>query len=154
MINFWKRFWGINIHLNLMEGSLWILLILVGDVVHKKHGHWFSRYYWSVVPELGFPSNSATKNLPVNMGDMGELVPPHSWGDSRTVLSNFATLWTAQSCLTLCDPMNRIISGLLVHHQLPEFTQTHVHWVSDVIQPSHPLLSPSPPTLILYIKLI
>ena len=50
----------------------------------------------------------------------------------------------AQSCLTLCDPMNRSTPGLPVHHQLLEFTQTHVHRVSDAIQPSHPLLSPSP----------
>ena len=49
-----------------------------------------------------------------------------------------------QSCPTLCDPMNHITPGLPVHHQLPEFIQTHVHWVSDAIQPSHPLLSPSP----------
>ena len=51
----------------------------------------------------------------------------------------------AQSCPTLCDPMNRSTPGLPVHHQLPEFTQTHVHRVSDAIQPSHPLSSPSPP---------
>ena len=51
----------------------------------------------------------------------------------------------AQLCPTLCDPMNRSTPGLPVHHQLPEFTQTHVHWVSDAIQPFHPLLSPSPP---------
>ena len=51
----------------------------------------------------------------------------------------------AQSCLTLCDPMNRNMPGLSVHHQLPEFTQTHVHRVGDAIQPSHPLSSPSPP---------
>ena len=51
-----------------------------------------------------------------------------------------------QSCLTLCDPMDCSTPGLPVHHQLPEFTQTHVHWVSDAIQPPHPLLSPSPPT--------
>ena len=51
----------------------------------------------------------------------------------------------AQSCLTLCDPMNRSTPGLPVHHQLLEFTQTHVHWVSDAIQPSHPLSFPSPP---------
>ena len=49
---------------------------------------------------------------------------------------------TAQSCLTLCDPMNRSTPGLLVHHQLPEFTQTQVHRVSDAIQSSHPLSSP------------
>ena len=53
----------------------------------------------------------------------------------------------AQSCPTLCDPMNRSTPGLPVHHQLLEFNQTHVHRVSDAIQPSHPLSSPSPPTL-------
>ena len=51
----------------------------------------------------------------------------------------------AQSCLTLCDPMNRSTPGIPVHPQLPEFTQTHVHRVDDAIQPSHTLLSPSPP---------
>ena len=49
-----------------------------------------------------------------------------------------------QSCPTLCNPMNRSTPGLAVHHQLPEFTQTHVHRVSDAIQPSHPLSSLSP----------
>ena len=51
----------------------------------------------------------------------------------------------AQSCPTLCDPMNCSTPGLPVHHQLPEFTQTSVHRVGDAIQPSHPLSSPSPP---------
>ena len=50
-----------------------------------------------------------------------------------------------QSCPTICDPMNCSPPGLPVHHQLPEFTQTQVHRVSDAIQPSHPLASPSPP---------
>ena len=50
-----------------------------------------------------------------------------------------------QSCLTLCDPMNRSTPGLPVPHQLPEFTQIHVHRVRDAIQPSHPWSSPSPP---------
>ena len=50
----------------------------------------------------------------------------------------------AQSCPTLCDPMNRSKPSLPVHQQLPEFIQTHVHRVSDAIQPSHPLSSPSP----------
>ena len=53
----------------------------------------------------------------------------------------------AQSCPTLCDPMNCSTPGLPVHHQLPESTQTHVLWVGDAIQPSHPLSSPSPPAL-------
>ena len=51
----------------------------------------------------------------------------------------------AQSCPTLCNPMNRSMPGLPVQHQLPEFTQTHIHRVGDAMQPSHPLSSPSPP---------
>ena len=58
-------------------------------------------------------------------------------------LAHFSSV--TQSCLTLCDPMNHSTPGLPVHHQLPEFTQTHVHQVSDASQSSHPLLSPSPP---------
>ena len=54
----------------------------------------------------------------------------------------------AQLCPTLCDPMNHRMPGLPVHHQLTEFTQTHVHRVGDAIQPSHPLSSPSSPASI------
>ena len=61
----------------------------------------------------------------------------------KGILVQFSSV--AQSCLTLCDPMNRSTPGLPVHHQLPEFTQTHIHRVGDAIQPSHPLSSPSPP---------
>ena len=68
-----------------------------------------------------------------------EFFRPEYWGGSVQFSS------VAQSCLTLCDSMNHSTPGLPVHHQLPEFTQTHVHRVSDAIQPSHPLLSPSPP---------
>ena len=53
----------------------------------------------------------------------------------------------SQPCPTLCEPMNHSTPGLPVHHQLSEFTLTHVHWVGDAIQPSHPLSSPSPPAL-------
>ena len=53
----------------------------------------------------------------------------------------------AQSCPTLCDPMNCSAPSLPVHHQIPESTQTQVHWVGDAIQPSYPLLCPSPPSL-------
>ena len=62
-----------------------------------------------------------------------------------TLLIGYQFSSVDQSCLTLCDPMNRSTPGLPVHHQCPEFTQTHVHWVSDAIQPSHPLPSPFPP---------
>ena len=70
---------------------------------------------------------------------------------------SFKTLWNncqyqsvqfssvTQSWPTICDPMNHCLPGLPVHHHLLELTQTHVHWVHDAIQPSHPLLSPSPP---------
>ena len=80
------------------------------------------------------------------------------WGHSRTWLSthththlynihdgyNIQFSSVAQSCLTLCDPMNPSTPGLPVHHHLLEFTQTHVHRVRDAIQPSHPRSTPSP----------
>ena len=92
---------------------------------------------------------------------LGGLHGPFCCGRMTTVvgLIGMADLWpiwspglalfqfssVAQSCPTLCDPMNRSTPGLPVYHQLPEFTQTHVHRVRDAIQPSHPLSSPSPP---------
>ena len=67
-------------------------------------------------------------------------------GSTHKTVSQFLQFSSvAQSCPTLCDPMNRSMPGLPVHHKLPEFTQTHVHRVSDAIQPSHPLSSPSLP---------
>ena len=85
---------------------------------------------------------------------MGSQRVRHHWISTRTQVINpqieakshqFSSV--SQSCPTLCDPMNRSTPGLPVHHQLPEFTQTDVHWVGDAIQPSHPLSSPSSPTL-------
>ena len=63
----------------------------------------------------------------------------------KAIISYFSSV--TQSCLTLCDPMDCSMPGPPIHHQLLEFTQTHVHWVGDAIQPSHPWLSPSPPAL-------
>ena len=82
----------------------------------------------------------------------------HGVAKSRTQLSDFHFHFTfqfssvAQSCPTLCDPMNRSAPGLPVHHQLPEFTQTHVHRGSDTIQRSHPLssLPPVPPSITVF----
>ena len=65
------------------------------------------------------------------------LINGHSW------FLQFSSV--AQSCPTLCDPVDYSTPGFPVHHQLPKLARTHVHWVSDAIQPSHPLLSPSPP---------
>ena len=68
-----------------------------------------------------------------------------SSGDNNKWFSFIQFSSVTQSCPTLCNPMNHSTPGLPVHHQLPEFTQTHVHRVGDAIQPSHPLSSPSPP---------
>ena len=67
--------------------------------------------------------------------------------DSNNLFNKLQFSSVAQSCLILCDPVNHSTPGLSVHHQLPESTQTHVHWVGDAIQPSHPLSCPSPPAL-------
>ena len=77
-----------------------------------------------------------------------EMVGWHHWQDGKKFtcyLSSVQFSSVAQSCPTLCDPMDHSMPGLPVHHQFPEFTQTHIHRVSDAIQPSHPLSSPSPP---------
>ena len=90
--------------------------------------------------------------------EKGKGHPSHLIEDKTSVLLHLTTiscptLWRAsvqfssvsQLCPTIRDPMNRNTPGLPVYHQLPEFTQTYVHWVSDAIQTSHPLSSPSPP---------
>jgi len=93
-------------------------------------------------------------------GEKGTLL--HHWWECKLIQPLWRTVWrflkkleielpsvqfssVAQSCLTFCSPMNCSTPGLPVHHQLPEFTQTHVLQVSDAIQPSHPLSSPYPP---------
>ena len=94
------------------------------------------REYWSGLP---FPS-------PGNLPDPGiKSASPALAGGFFTTEPPGKFSSVAQSFPTLCDPMNRSTPGLPVHHQLPEFTQTHLHRVSDAIQPSHPLSSPSPP---------
>ena len=65
--------------------------------------------------------------------------------ESESICVVFQFSSVTQSCPTFCDPMNHSTPGLPVHHQLLEFTQTHVHRVGNAIQPSHPLSSPSPP---------
>ena len=96
---------------------------------------------WVLLPLLGAHSHG----LVVPSGDR---IRVGLWGATSWEvlhLSSFSSL--AQSCPTLCDPMVCSTPGLPVHQQLPELAQTHVHWVSDAIQPSHPLSSPSPPAL-------
>ena len=74
--------------------------------------------------------------------DLGSITMNKASGGDGILVSS-----VAQSCPTLCDPMNCSTPGLPFHHQLPESTQTHVHRVDDAVQPSHPLLSLSPPAL-------
>ena len=99
---------------------------------------------------------SAVKSQRSHGGNLSEISPfekatycatPTMWHSekAKVLLCSVQSSSVAQSCPTLCDPMNRSTPGLPVHHQLPEFTQIHVHRVSDAIQPSHPLSSPSPP---------
>ena len=81
-------------------------------------------------------------------GDRGKGEPRKIYSSTRERFS-VSQAWVqfgsvAQSCPTLCDPMDCSTPGFPVRHQLPELTQTHVHWVSDAIQPFHPLLSASP----------
>ena len=90
--------------------------------------------------ELHFPNPQGAGWIP----GRGARIPHASQPKYQNIIQ-FSSV--AQSCPTLCDPMNRSTPGLPVNHQLPESTQTHVHRVSDAIQPSHPLSSPSPPAL-------
>ena len=115
---------------------------------------------------LAISFNNSPRPLPDTYLSPKEAVTMQRWmpkvftfiSGSKDLLTKQATHWiqinqfssvqfslVAQSCLTLCDPMSRSTRGLPVHHQLPEFTQTHVHQVGDATQPSHPLSSPSPP---------
>ena len=104
----------------------------------------FSRQaYWSGLP---FPPPGDLPNPGIEPGSHAlqvDSLPSEPPGKKITSVQ-FSSV--AQLCPTLCDPMNRSMPGLPVHHQHLEFTQTHVLRVGDAIQPSHPLLSPSPPT--------
>ena len=91
----------------------------------------------------------ALGSITMNKASRGDEIPVELFqslkDDAVKVVHSVQFSSVAQSCPTLCDPMNCSTPGLPVHHQLPEFTQTHVHQVRDAIQPSHPLSSPSPP---------
>ena len=96
---------------------------------------------WVAIPSPGDLTDPRIKSAsPVLVGGFFTTEPP---GKPTGHLVQFSSV--AQSCPTLCDPMNRSTPGLPVHHQLPEFTQSCVHRVSDPIQPSHSQSSPSSP---------
>ena len=97
----------------------------------------------------GLPVSADSLTTPINSGSGWALVQicqlPHHILDLFFPSSPVQFSSVTQSCLTFCDPVNRSMPGLPVQHQLPEPTQTHVHWVGDAIQSSHLLSSPSPP---------
>ena len=100
------------------------------------------------LPNPGIKPKSPVSSLPLShqgSPSRGELLSISPLLTYNETFSSVQFSSVAQSCLTLCDPMNRSTPGRPVHHHLPEFTQTHVHRVRDAIQPSHPLSSPSPP---------
>ena len=108
---------------------------------------------WSLNTEpdvLECEVKGALESITVDKANRGDRIPAELFqilkDDAIKVLHSvqFSSVQSL-SRVRLCDPMNRSTSGLSVHHQLPEFTQTHIHRVSDAIQPSHPLSSPSPP---------
>ena len=126
----------------------------------------FSRQnYWSMLPFTGDLPNQGCNLESVFQGDsllsepQGKTLVWKKWdkkGFCKLKLIIYDSYWVTcsvqfssatQSCPTLCNPVNCRTPGLPVHHQLPESTQTNVHWVVDAIQPTHPLLSPSLPAL-------
>ena len=100
----------------------------------------FILHYKVLMPTVGFPENWRRLR--------GFILQPDNWIKMPVMLLHCSSVQfnsVAQSCPTLCDPMNCSTPGLPVHYQIPEFAQTYIHQVSDAIQPSHPLSSPSPP---------
>ena len=130
----------VSVHSSVLVVQSCLTLCVPWTVAHKPPlSVGFSRQeYWSALP---FPSPGY---LP-NTGIKPKYPALHADSLPYKPIMEVQFSSVAQSCPTLCNPMNRCMPGLPVHHKLPEFTQTHVHRVSDAIQPSHPLASPSPP---------
>ena len=116
--------------------SISVVLQQTGHV--ERHSTWNGTYIIERKEKSGYWSGISCL-IHLLIPDSGISSEQHSWSTVQ-----FGSI--AQSCLTLCDPMECSTPGLPVHHQLPEFNLTHVHWVSDAIQPSHPLLPTSSPT--------
>ena len=107
---------------SLLHDSVWVILHFIWEIGLKENWFGYCDFY-SFAPFLTFFSSQCWQRLQVGW-----------W---KITVFRFSSV--AQSCPTLCDPMKRSTTGLPVHHQLPEFTQTHVLWVSYAFQPSHPL---------------
>ena len=153
----WLGWWVVNrFSYTLWKFRLLLCYGLYSANVHENTNH---SYFDLTIPlEWIYLLESTKQNTKTNLGitiptfkknflfAWKFFPPPHFqsvcvWSGSLVQFSS-----VTQSCPTLCDPMGCSTPGLPVHHQLPGFTQTHVHWIGDAIQPYHPLSSPSPPT--------
>ena len=111
----------------------------------EAHQQWVQPQIWPVPSRILFENIGYCYIFLKSMAWLSKIQT--SFWEVNPRISSVQFSSVAQSCPTLCNPMNCSTPGLPVHHQLLEFTQTHVHRVGDAIQPSHPLLSPSPPAL-------
>jgi len=121
------------------------LEICLLDTLTCVQSHTYSHTFSPSHSGIPVPPPSAYPSVAVHHLNSAQAPPPPSLSHLLPLcfLSQFSSV--TQSCLTLCNPMDCSTPGLPVHHQLPEPAQTNVHRVSDAIQPSHPLSSPSPP---------
>ena len=160
----WKRFQAnaykeLRLSVNLTAWEAWILPKITW--VNLEVDPLSQALRWDHKPSQHFDGSLVTDLEEHPVKPLPDFWPTELWHskcllfwalhDDSNVCKDLTMSWSdqirsvTQLCPTLCDPMNRSTPGLPVHHQCPEFTQTHVHWVSDAIQPSHPLSSPSPP---------
>ena len=123
--------------------------LALSSLYHASNLHW--RFISHIIIYM-FKCHSPKSSHPHPLQKKSKRLCPFCCLSYRVIITIFLIPYiciqfssVAQLCPTLCNPMNRSMPGLPVHQQLPEFTQTHVHRVSDAIQPSHPLSSPSPP---------
>ena len=116
---------------------VWIVWLLPQCISSSQDRHFFPPFCWYYRSVTTYVFRYKYFSTTVNF--------KHFWWWSTPAYLHPLFSSVAQSCPILCDPMNRSMPGFPVRHWLPEFTQTHVHRVSDAIQPSYPLSSPSPP---------
>ena len=133
----WWPDWIMYLNLPSRESQLWLEQLCI--FTRLKHSH-FLHWEWTFSGNCDLiKKNTSFKNRNEDIRELIIFFPLYT-----AFLFQFSFGSVAQSCLTLCDPMDCSTPGLLVHHQLLKFTQTHVHWVSDAIQPFYPLFPPSP----------
>ena len=138
-------------HLSLCLSHWWqAFCFLVAECTSDWYYLHFSEYHWNIVSYFISTDNINDRALikdKIIKNRIEQMTFEKRCQESLLKELEYSVQFSSvtQSCLTLCDPLNRSTPGLPVHHQLPEFTQTHVHRVNDAIQPSHPLSSPSPP---------